>query len=289
MSANVYDIVTERIVASLDKGTVPWRKPWNAQTLVARSLASGKPYRGMNHWLLDPGLHGYNDPRYATYNQIQKLGGNVRKGEKGHICTLWRFVEDRLHPNKKRPLLRYFTVFNVQQSEGLDIAPWNSDQPKHEHSPIAACEVVWESWKNKPALTIGGAECFYRPSTDTINMVDRSAFCDVTDWYATLFHESVHATGHDSRLKRELKGAYSKESYSKEELIAEMGAAMLAAHTGINTPKLEENNVAYIKNWRDAIKGDNRLVVSAAGAAQRAVDSILGIDYNATKETEETE
>lgn len=275
---SVYEIVTERMIEMLSKGVIPWRQPWTQQSHRGPiSLATGKPYRGMNRWLLDPATNGFTDPRYATFKQIAAKGGTVNAGEKSRLCVFWTFFDDKKNVGKKIPMLRYYRVFNVQQTSGMNVKPWdNGIVAGKVFDPIPACEKIIAGWKNPAKIVEGAAQCSYNTSTDIIGMVDKSAFCAANEWYSTLFHEMIHATGHPTRLHRDMSGNMRTEKYAREELIAEMGAAMLGCMVGIDNTKVIENNAAYLQSWIAALNGDSRLVVTAAGAAQKAVDSIIG-------------
>jgi antirestriction protein ArdC len=275
--SEVYQIVTDRIVDALNKGVVPWRKPWKGEANVPTSFKTRKPYRGVNRWLLDPTINGFSSSFWMTYKQATEMGGQVRKGSKGSPCVFWKIIDDRKNAGKKIPLLRTFTVFNLDQIDGIEM-------PKVERSefvPIERAEAIVEGWTGRPTiLENGGDQCFYRPATDTISMVAKCAFCAPEAYYATLFHELVHATGHESRLNR-LGG-----EYAREELVAELGAAFLCAETGISNADVQTNTQAYIEGWLKALKNDPRMIVSASGAAQRAVDMIKGVTWNNTPDDE---
>jgi antirestriction protein ArdC len=272
--SEVYQIVTDRIIDALNKGIVPWRKPWKGDTIVPTSFKTRKPYRGVNRWLLDPSINGFTSGYWMTYKQATELGGQVRKGSKGSPCVFWKIIEDRKNPTRKIPLLRQFTVFNLEQVDGI-AAP---ETVRNDWTPIEQAEAMVNGWNNRPTiLENGGDRCFYRPATDTVSMASKCAFCTPEAWYATLFHELVHSTGHQSRLDR-LNGS----EYAREELVAELGAAFLCAETGISNAALETNTQAYIEGWLKVLHNDPRMIVSASGAAQRAVDMIKGVQWNDT-------
>jgi antirestriction protein ArdC len=272
--ASVYEIVTERILAELEKGQVPWRKPW--RTLPPANLISKKPYRGINVFLL--ALQGYGSQYWLTFNQAKQLGGNVRKGEHGTKIVFWRFdryetetAEGEIEEHKSA-FLRYYTVFNLEQTEGLKALL--ALPPAF---PIESAEAMAKGMPNPPAFE-QGSQAAYLPSTDTVTMPSRTAFESQAEYYSTLFHELTHSTGHAKRLAREGFDApqrFGSESYSREELIAEMGSAMLCGVAGIEQATLS-NSAAYLNSWIARLKADSRLVVSAASAAQKAADYIRG-------------
>jgi antirestriction protein ArdC len=272
--SSVYDIVTDRILAELEKGEAPWRKPW--RTLPPANLVSKKTYRGINFFLLS--LAGYGSQYWLTYRQAQALGGNVRKGEHGTKIVFWKFdkyeteAADGETEERKSAFLRYYTVFNLEQTEGLKALL--ALPPAR---PIESAEAFVSAMPNPPAFE-QGFRASYTPSTDTVAMPSRTAFDSQAEYYSTLFHELIHSTGHAKRLGREgfnKPQMFGSESYSREELIAEMGSAMLCGRAGIEQKTLA-NSAAYLKTWIARLKSDSKLIVSAASAAQKAADYIRG-------------
>jgi antirestriction protein ArdC len=275
---NVYEIITEKIISQVEQGTAPWRKPW--RTEMPMNLISGKEYRGINPFLLGP--LGYGSRFWLTYNQAAKLGGNVRRGEKSSIVTFWNIGQEKTridsngNERKSKPiLLKYYNVFNVEQCEGLESLRLGNSTPRV--ADIEACERIISEMPNRPMLA-QHAQASYRPSTDTVSMPARTAFDHIENYYSTLFHELAHSTGHPSRVGRdgiEKVELFGSESYSKEELIAELGAAMLCGITGIE-PATIQNSASYLQSWIKVLKGDAKLIVQAASVAQKAADFILG-------------
>jgi antirestriction protein ArdC len=272
--ATVYDIITARILAELEKGQVPWRKPW--RTLPPANLISKKPYRGINMFLL--ALGGYGSQYWLTYRQAQALGGNVRKGENGTKIVFWKFdkyeteTADGEAEKHTSAFLRYYTVFNLEQCDGLKAL-----LALPAARPIESAEAIVAGMPNPPAFE-QDFRAAYIPSTDTVMMPSRTAFESQAEYYSTLFHELTHSTGHAKRLAREgfdRPQMFGSESYSREELIAEMGSAMLCGVAGIEQATVA-NSVAYLKSWIARLKSDSRLVVQAASAAQKAADYIRG-------------
>jgi antirestriction protein ArdC len=269
-----YEVVTESIIKQLESGVAPWRKPW--RTEMPTNLASKKEYRGINVFLL--ASLGYGSRYWLTYRQAQTLGGSVRKGEHGSKVVFWKIDEYRKEDketgeteNRKSILLRYYTVFNLEQCEGI-----KSPEPTRVIAPLEQCETIVNSMPNPPGFE-QDARAFYRPSTDTVGMPARSAFDSAEEFYSTLFHELTHSTGHPSRLGREGimdHNPFGNEDYSKEELVAEMGAAMLCGVAGIQSRTLD-NSASYLQSWINRLRSDSRLVVSAASQAQKAADYIL--------------
>jgi antirestriction protein ArdC len=272
--ASVYDIVTAQVIQQLESGVAPWRKPWH--TLPPANLISKKPYRGINVFLL--AFAGYGSQYWLTFNQAKQLGGNVRKGEHGTKIIFWKCKTretesaDGEIEERKSAFLRYFTVFNLQQTEGLKallrLPP---------AFPIQSAEEIVKAMPNPPAFE-QDSRAAYTPSTDTVTMPSRIAFDSQAEYYSTLFHELIHSTGHAKRLGREgidKIQPFGSEDYSKEELVAEMGSAMLCGAAGIEQATLS-NSAAYLRSWINRLKADSRLVVSAARAAQEAADYIRG-------------
>lgn len=269
-----YEIVTESIIKQLESGVAPWRKPWHTE--MPANLISKKEYRGINIFLL--AAQGYGSRYWVTYHQAQALSGNVKKGARGSKVAFWKFDEYRKEnsetgetENRKSVLLRYYTVFNLEQCEGI-----KSPEPVPVINPIEQCESIVTSMPNPPGFAQDSQAC-YRPSTDTVGMPARSAFHSAEEFYSTFFHELIHSTGHPSRIGREgimNHNPFGSEDYSREELIAEMGAAMLCGVAGIESQTLG-NSAAYLQAWINKLKSDSRLIVSAASQAQKAADFIL--------------
>lgn len=288
--SKVQEIVTEKICDLLEAGTVPWHKPWKTLGRAA-NLVSKKPYRGINAFLL--AVREYDQPWYVTYNQAKNLGGNVKAGEKSTLVVFWKLLDsDKVNADgskKKIPLLRYFNVFNVQQCEGLD-----KHIPKvelREHKPIAEAEAVVAKYENGPELSHGGDRACYIPSEDAVHLPSPEMFEDGEAYYSVLFHELAHSTGHKSRLDREgiQSVSFGSETYAREELVAEMGAAFLAAECGFSRVNAPADTAAYIAHWLKALKNDKGLVVKAASEAQKAVDHILAREKAKVEEKDEAE
>jgi antirestriction protein ArdC len=270
--SNVYQIITDRIIDSLTKGVVPWRKPWKTET--PKNLVSGKEYRGINVLLL--GAAPFESAWWLTFNQAKSLGGSVRKGQKGTPVIFWKVTqeEDEQGKRSKDFILRYYTVFNVMQTEGIAIpkpsAPRNFD-------PIASCEEVVSSFLIPPTIEHGGSRACYIPSEDRVLMPSRQAFSSPEEYYSTLFHELAHSTGAAHRLGRRSvmdHSSFSSHAYSQEELVAECASAFLAAEAGISA-KVIENSAAYIGHWIKVLRAEPRMMVHAAAQAAKAADMIL--------------
>lgn len=291
-AGDVYTLVTERITAALEAGVVPWKKPWAAWGGFPRNLTNRRAYRGMNVLLLSLG-QPYESPWWLTYKQAKDLGGHVRKGEHSSIVTFWKLrarAEEEpsegdappgAGPERERlpPILRHYHVFNLEQCEGIEAPPQPEFQPK-EHERIAICEAILAEMPKRPSLRRDSRTAYYAPGEDYVAIPDLSQFETAEGYYATLFHELIHSTGHSSRLARPSLGIpapFGSPDYSREELVAEFGAAFLCAHAGI-FPTTVENQASYIQGWLAVLKGDTRLLPVAAGQAQRAADFIRRID-----------
>ena len=274
-----YQVITDRMISLLEQGVVPWHKPWAAGGGgCPKNLVSGKAYRGSNVFIL--ACSGYESPYWLTYKQARKRGGYVRRGQKGTQVVFWKFLEVEdpgTGKAKKIPMLRHYTVFNAEQCGGVN-APESASTLEHGFDPIARAEEVVEEMPGRPEVRHGEPRAFYRLSDDLVNMPKRERFSRPEEYYSTLFHELTHATGHSTRLGR-LKGdsgtaSFGSGSYSREELVAEMGAAFLSGDAGIVNATID-NSAAYIAAWLRRLRDDKKLVIMAAAQAQKAADYIL--------------
>ena len=299
---SIYQTVTDRILSSLKAGVIPWERPWKSPRFTGgpfpRNFYTGKPYRGINVLLL--WSSEYSSPFWLTFKQAQALKGSVRKGEHGTPIVFYKQLpehakkdEDSTGEDERVPfVLCHYTVFNVEQCDGLTLPEISEPAIAPEVDEDELCESIVTGWKSRPALYLNSPteyRAYYRPSTDSVHMPARSRFVDAPHYYSTLFHELVHSTGHASRLNRTFGDSFGDELYSKEELVAEMGAAFLCAIAGIANEHTDRNTTAYIQNWIAKLEEDNRLIVHAAANAQRAVDCILGSAFEEEKEATEEE
>ena len=274
----VYQIVTDKIVAMLKEGKIPWHKTWESK--MPTNLISKKPYRGVNPWLLMN--DEFKSQYWLTFKQAQAIGGNIRRGEKGRIVTFWKIQKfdkaknDGTIEEKTFPLLRYYKVFNLEQCEGV-VEPESNKDPIN---PIESCEKIVKGYKDPPLIKNHPVKAFYSPYKDEIGIPDINQFNKPEEYYSVLFHEMTHSTGHDKRLSRDTLGGghfFGSESYSKEELVAEIGASYLCNLAGIDNIATMKNSVAYLQAWMTKLKDDNTLIVKASSKAQKSTDFILGV------------
>lgn len=276
---DLYQLITDRVIASLEAGVAPWHRPWSVSGEGCYSYTTGKPYSVLNTLLLE-GKSG----DYLTYNAAVKAGGHVRKGEKSHVVVFWKMLENVDKDTgevKLIPFLRSFNVFHIDQCEGLT--------PKHvvtcEHydtKPDAHADSVIDGYIKRSGVKLEVSrsnDAYYSPSHDRICVPELSQYAQTEEYYSTLFHEAVHSTGHISRLNRLTDpGSMFSSSYSKEELVAELGSAFIMNSIGLETPDTFANSAAYLKGWLKVLKSDKRFIISAAGHAEKAVAMILGKD-----------
>ena len=278
MKKSVYEMITERIIEELENGVIPWQRPWSGTHSRAYNRISNKPYSLLNQMILK------HNGEYATFKQWSDLGGKIRKGEKSEVVTFWKIQqieeinEDGEKTIKQLPLLRYYNVFHISQVDEVE--------PKekleiNEHEPIEQAEKIKVDYMEREHLKIFEKvtnDAFYLPIQDYIQVPCKEQYQDIEEFYSTLFHEMIHSTGHKSRLNRpDMQGIvkHGSEKYSKEELTAELGSAMLINILGIETEKSFRNSNAYIQNWLQALKNDTHFIVSASSRAEKAVKYIL--------------
>lgn len=281
--ADIYSRITGSIIEQLEQGTRPWAKPWNAEHLAGRITrplrASGKPYRGINVvmlWLA-ASLKGYSAPIWMTYRQAAELGGQVRKGEQGTaVAYADKFRKTETADSGEEVereifFMKHYTVFNVEQVDGLPAHFYATAAPQI--SALARLEQAESFFAALGAdVRHGGNRAFYAIEPDFVQMPPFESFRDAESYYATLGHECIHWTRHPSRLAREFgRKRWGDEGYAQEELVAEMGAAFLAADLGLYlTPR--DDHAAYIASWLEVLKRDKKAVFIAASHAQRALD-----------------
>ncbi|HEX7694210.1 MAG TPA: zincin-like metallopeptidase domain-containing protein [Sphingomonas sp.] len=282
---NVYDEVTQRIIAELEGGTVPWVRPWGrvaaGQAGLPVNAATGRHYSGINILILWGAVIAADYPGqgWLTFRQALDAGGSVRKGEKGTGIV----YADRFTPEAEKaraaerggdarvvPFLKRFTVFNVAQCDGLPERFTATLPPVPPQALIPAAEGVIAA--SGVGVRIGGDRAFYAPGPDLVVVPPQPAFFAALDYYRICLHELTHATGHPSRLARNQTGAFGSTDYAREELVAEMGSAFLCAALGIE-PTLR--HAEYLASWLAVLREDNRAVIRAASAASKAADWLL--------------
>ena len=276
---DLYSEVTARIVAKMESGVMPWAKSWNAGTAIPMNAITNRPYSGINvlvFWL--SAEKGYARPRYLTFKQALAVGGNVRKGEHGTKIYFFKqlHVADKNDADKQKtiPMLREYTVFNVDQCDNLpdkvrlgEIGVRNADSRE-----TLADEFITAT--NADFREGAGRPC-YVPSQDFITVPSFADFHSMPDYYAAAFHELTHWTGHKTRLDRDLKGRFDQDAYAAEELIAELGAAFLCAEFGFDNTA--DSHASYLANWLALLKADKRAIFTAASKAQAAADYLRGL------------
>lgn len=284
MEKSVYELVTDRIIEQLEKGVIPWQKPWTGVRSGAYNRISKKSYSLLNQMLLQ------HKGEYATFKQWQDLGGHVRKGEKSEIVCFWKIQpveeeqEDGTKAVKQIPLLRYYNVFHISQVDGVEPLP---EEELNDIEPIEKADNVLLHYWTRENITVehmAGNRAYYSPTLDMIHLPLFEQFTSATEYYSTAFHESVHSTMKESRCNRaeDRKGklvAFGSDEYSKEELVAEIGSATILNIIGVETENSFNNSTAYIQNWLSVLRDDVKFIVSASSKAEKAVKFILGETY----------
>jgi len=280
---DVYTRVTDKIIADLEQGVRTWMKPWNAEHAAGRITRplrhTGQPYNGINILMLwSAAVAGsYSAPIWMTFRQAKELGGHVRKGEKGELVvyanTITRTEETDNGEEVEHaiPFLKGYTVFNVEQIDGLPAQYTRIADPVLDPvERIGHAEAFFA--QTQADIRHGGDRAYYALHPDYIQMPPFEAFRDAESYYGTLAHETTHWTRHPARLERDFgRKRWGDEGYAREELVAELGAAFLSADLGI-TPEVRDDHSAYIASWLEVLKSDKRAIFQAAAHAQRAVD-----------------
>lgn len=285
---DIYQETTDRIIERLDKGDLP---PWRIPIVTAeanrfpKNHSTGKDYRGVNVWLLTltAWAEGYDSARWLTFKQAKELGGQVRKGERGSLVTFWtRYNKKDKETGEETvlPVLKHYVVFNLDQIDGVE-PPGDLAIDPAIFSPIDRAQAILDGFAEGPPIHHRGHRACYYPKLDEIEIAPPERFDPRESYYATLFHECAHSTGHERRLRRGIDtdlAPFGSANYSKEELVAEMASAFLCAVAGIS-PATIEQSASYIHGWSKAFKDDKKLLITAAGQAQKAADHILGVAF----------
>lgn len=280
MSRNLQAEITAKILEHLDRGVVPWCKPWKdyGTGAMPRNAISNRPYSGANVVLLwmEAEAKGYVLPKWLTFKQAIEAGGHVRKGEKSaqivYLASITK-QEDETGELRKVPFLKFYAVFNVGQCDGLDHL---ADALPREVNPDARNSLVEEFVLSTGArVTHGESRAYYSSRDDRINLPPFEAFSGAETYYATAFHELTHWTGAVARLNRNFGKRFGDQAYSAEELVAELGSAFLCAEFGLDNATIE-NHAAYIDHWRRFLSKNDRAFIVAASASSKAVDYLRG-------------
>jgi antirestriction protein ArdC len=293
---DVYSRVTDRILADLEQGVRPWMKPWNAEHSggrITRPLRhNGQPYNGINVLMLWSAAvdRGYAAPIWMTYKQAAEMGAHVRKGEKGELVVYANTItrketdaETGEDAERTIPFLKGYTVFNAEQIDGLPERFTQLAEPTLD--PVARIERAEAFFAATQAdIRHGGNMACYALGLDRIQMPPFVAFRDAESYYATLAHETVHWTRHPTRLDRVLgRKSFGDAGYAREELVAELGSAFLAADLGLALEP-RDDHASYIGHWLAVLKDDKRAIFSAAAHAQRAADFLHALQPKAENE-----
>ena len=299
--SNLYEEVTNQIVALLEQGEIPWHKPWAGAVNGAISYGTGKPYSLLNQILLQtPG-------EYITFGRCIKEGGNVRKGAKARHVYVWkpRYIdqkdengqpilnEDGTVKKIMVPFLKSFPVFHLDDCERIK-PRWTTALPVNAAQPIDAAEQKLQEYIDREHIRLIADQitgrAYYSPAQDLINIPCIGQYSDPAEYYSTAFHEATHSTGHPARLHRfeinDKNAAFGSESYSKEELTAEIGAACILHYLGISTSGSLQNSAAYVQGWLKALKDDRTLIIGAAARAEKAMRLILDLKDEPTADEE---
>lgn len=281
---NIYEVVTNKIIAQLEQGTIPWQKPWFSVNHGAWNGVTGRKYSLMNQMLLP------KSGEWASYNQWLRVGGQVKQGEKASLVIFWKWLSESENNSEKdsehqeirqrKPCLKYYHVFHISQVDGVEsMAPEELSEAIVE--PVPEAERLLMDYINRERIQLESDwsdKACYSPMEDKIYLPRREQFRSPEAYVSTALHECGHSTGHESRLHR--KGCQSvhfgSETYSKEELIAELTSISLMHDLGIATDDCFQNSASYIQSWMQVLHNDKRFVLSAAGQAEKAVKYIMG-------------
>ena len=277
---DIYKEVTDRIISQLKEGTKPWVKSWATNGAAVPLRYNGQPYRGINTMLL--WMEGRENPYWMSYKQASSIGGQVRGGERGTVVVFFKMLDKKEDDGKttRIPLMRHYSVFNVEQIDGL---PEKFYPKPVERTPVER-DVASEAYIANTGAEIrhGGDRAFFSPSEDFIQSPEADAFDSGEAYYATLLHELGHWTGGADRLDRNLKTAHGTRDYAREELVAELYAAMISAKIGVS-PHPRDDHADYLASWLEVLQEDDRAIFRASTAAQRAADFTDSLQPTAKK------
>lgn len=298
VTQDIQNKITDRIIKFMEQGSLSWLKGWSSG--LPQNYLSKKNYRGINALLTRMHMldNGFKKPYYLTFKQVQQLKGRVNAGSEGEFVVYFDFnnskkvtvckdclmipdhckckipkdkIQTVVH-NFRSPILKGYNVFNIEQTN------LKTSEVEKVFNPIEKCESIVKGYKDAPKIIDDPASAYYNPREDVIGMPDKTKFNSEIEYYSTLFHEMTHSTGHQNRLER--KGIidisfFGSDSYSEEEVIAELGNAFLCAEAGIENNTLK-NSSAYIQNWLKSLRADKTFIFKVVGQSQKAVDWILG-------------
>lgn len=290
---DIYETLTNEIVAMMEKGICPWRQPWQAIGGIPRNYR-GNAYRGANAIILALTCmaNSWDHSVFLTFKQVTECGGTVLKGSKSTMVTFasmmvpkeYKGRESECPSELKKFMLRYYRVFNIAQTEGVSLPKWEIEV-NNQNDPIETCEAIVSNMPLCPKITHKGGRAFYLPVSDSVTMPAKKTFTNSEAYYSTLFHELSHSTGHTSRLDRKdfaNSGAFGNEEYAFEELVAELSACFVCGQAGI-FDETKENTAGYLQTWLKVFKGDTKFFFRAASLAQKSADYILAKTFD-TKE-----
>ena len=278
---DIREIVTRKIIEGLEKGELPWRKPWKNGGAVNHD--SNKVYRGLNQLILSyvSDAEGWVN-RWLTFKSINAHGWRIIKDESPQYIAFFKWVDKKDDAGEKTgekfPLLRYYKVWSISQLEEAEEII--ASLPKaEEFEPIERAQEIVDGMPNAPVIQFGGNQASYSIIEDRVRMPIPEQFLSPDGYYGALFHELAHSTRHEKRLARDIEpNQFGSEKYSLEELVAEFTSAFLCAESGIDNTV--ENSTAYIQNWLKVLKNDRQMLLTGASLAQKASDYILGITWD---------
>lgn len=278
-----YEIITNRIIEQLEKGVIPWQKPWKSG-LASCNFISKHEYQGINRLMTN--MMGYTSPFWLTFNQAKTLKGSIKAKERGTPIIYFDIKEKEVNGvMEKFIMVKYSTIFNLEQTT-LELPV--VEPVTKEFAPIEVAEQIVTNYANGPRIEYKDTQTYYVPSTDTVNMLQRHNYLSPEHYYYCLYHELSHSTGHHSRLNREgisSDGLHSKHSYSYEELIAELSSSFLLNAIGLD---FIQQHSSYISGWLSVLKNDAKFVIKAASEAERSANYILGERAVAIPKSEES-
>lgn len=284
---SIYQIITDKFVAQLEQGIVPWHKPWSVGNVGSNELAisytTRKPYSLLNQMLL-----GWRGGEYLTFKQIQDLKGQVKKGSKSSMVVFYMPTEkEETDKNgetyiKKYFVLKYYNVFHIEDTTIQSKVAKTETDNTIKVNPIESAEMLIQGYLGRESnLTFVNDKitdkAFFSPSQDLVQVPSLKQYQIVEEYYSTAFHELTHSTLVESRCNRKTNCIFGSEYYAKEELVAEIGSAMLCSLAGIESEKAFSNSVAYVQHWLKVLRNDNRLIVSASKYAESAVKYIANL------------